>query len=206
MIEETLPGNRTKFKIVEAIYNNPKINITTLIKKVKASPNLVLKYVNNLLKDNIVKEERIGGIKKAHSRNISPDFKDEFAKITYSLIEIDKKYLFFKKYKQLKSISSQLEDLVNSKIELIIIYGSFARFSANKESDLDILIIGKLKKDEISKIKEIFITLEHEPSLKIETKHAFLKNKDKPLYKNIIKEHIVLYGAHNYIALLEKIL
>ena len=170
MIESIIPGNKTRLNIIKNIYENPRINLTNLIKKVKASPNLVLEYINNLSSYSVIKEEKIGGKKKIHIRNLRANFDNEISQIIYSLAEIDKKFLFFKKYKQLKPYFMQLEDILKNNNRFALVYGSYARFASTKDSDLDLLIAGKLEKDEIKRIQEIFITLENELSLKIEEK------------------------------------
>lgn len=200
---EIIPGTKSKFRIVNAIYENPGINVTALIKKVKVSPNLVLEYVNQLSANNIIKEERSGGKKKVHIRNLKPNFDNEAAQIIYSMIETNKKDLFLKKYNNLNPFFLQLSDLKN--IEFILVYGSFARLGSDKESDLDVLIVGQLNKEQITRIREVFVTLENELSLKIETMKSFLQNKEKPLFQNILKEHVVLSGAFNYIKVLNKL-
>lgn len=205
MIENIIPGNKTRLNILKNIYDNPGINLTNLIKKVKASPNLVLEYVNNLSSYNIIKEEKSGGKKKVHMRNLRANFDNEISSIIYSLTEINKKYLFFKKYKQLRPYFVQLEDILKNNKSFALVYGSFARFASTKDSDLDLLIVGKLEKEEIKRIREVFVTLESELSLKIETIHSFLENIDKPLHQNLLKEHVVVYGAGIFISVLEKI-
>ena len=87
-----------------------------------------------------------------------------------------------------------------------LVYGSYSRFAATKESDIDILIVGNLGKEEVSRIREIFVTSEVEVSLKVEAFEEFISNLEKPLYQNILKEHVIIYGAVNYIETLNKIL
>lgn len=205
MIEEIIPGNKTRLKIIKAIYENPNINLTSLIRKVKASPNLVLNYVNKLSLFNLINEEKIGGRKKIHIRNLRPNFDSEIGKILYSLVEIEKKFLFSERYRGLRPYFLQLGEIFNKKIDFALVYGSYARFAATEESDLDILIIGKLDNEARKRLSETFVTLEIEPSIKIETVKNFLKNKDKPLFQNIIKEHVVVYGEINFIKFLEKL-
>ena len=48
MIEKIAPGTKLKMNIIKAIYENPGINVTNLIKKVRASPNSVITYLNEL--------------------------------------------------------------------------------------------------------------------------------------------------------------
>ena len=204
MIEEIIPGNKTRLKIIKSIYENPRVNLTGLIKKVKASPNLVLEYVNKLSSYQIIKEERTKGEKKIHVRNLIADFDNDISKIIYSIIEINKRLEFLRKYKNLKPIFEQLTK-ESKNIDFIIIYGSYARLAAEKDSDLDVIIIGKLNDNEINWIREIFITLEGELSLKIETINDFLKNKNKPLYQNILKEHIIMNGVEKFMNIMNKV-
>ena len=195
MIEKIIPGNKTRLKIIKAIYENPGINLTSLIKEVKASPNLVLKYVNDLSAYGIINEKKVEGKKKVHVRNLAAGFNNETARILYSLIEIDKKLNFLRKYKSLNRSFIQVEELFEDWEGFVLIYGSFARFAAEKDSDLDVIIVGKLKDEKIDRVREIFVALEHELSLKVETFNSFLKNKDKPLYQNILREHVIIAGT-----------
>ena len=115
MIEEVVPGNKTRLKIMKGIYENPGINLTELIKKVKASPNLVLKYVNRLSSLSLIKEEKSRGKKKVHIRKLKANFDNEIARAIYSLIEIDKTCIFLKTYKELEPYFVQLRDILKMK-------------------------------------------------------------------------------------------
>ncbi|MEK6950366.1 MAG: hypothetical protein AABX13_01430 [Nanoarchaeota archaeon] len=53
-------------------------------------------------------------------------------------------------------------------------------------------------------IQEIFITLDLERSVKVETVAGFLKQKNKPLYQNILREHIVVSGGQQFMNILQK--
>ncbi len=202
MIEKIIPGTNAKLRILKIIYEDKYINLSNLIKKAKTSPNLVLSYVNKLVDFNVVSEQRSGGEIKVHIRNLMPDFKSNESKIIYSLIELDKKEIFFNRYKNLKAIFGQLYELFDENVKFAVVYGSYARFSAEKESDLDLLIAGKLSDEKRKRLKEAFITLDIEPSIKIETLKQFKNNLNKPLYKNIIKEHVIVYGEYNFVSIL----
>lgn len=203
MLENILPGTGTKLRIVRTIYEKQGININSLIKKVRASPNSVLNYVNKLCAFGLIKEEILSGEKKIHMRILKPNFDNDFSKIFYSLVETDKKLLFFEKYKKLKPHFVQLGDIINKNIEFVLVFGSYARFAATKDSDLDILIVGKIDRKKIQRIREIFITMGPEPSIKFETFKSFLKNRKKPLYQNILKEHVILFGELNFMKILK---
>lgn len=203
MIENIIPGTGTKLRILKIIYETRYINLSNLIKKAKTSPNLVLRYINDLIKFNILAEQKSGGKIKVHIRNLMPNFKSDGSRAVYSLVELDKKEIFFKKYTNLKIIFEQLYELFDENIKFVIVYGSYARFSATKESDLDLLIVGKLNDEKRKRLKEAFITMDIEPSIKIETLRQFKNNLNKPLYQNIIKEHVIMQGEYNFISILK---
>src|SRR3989344_4066554 len=204
MIEEIIPGNKTRFNIVKAIYENPDINLSSLIRKVRASPNLVLDYTNKLSSYGVISEKNIGGKKKIHIKNLRPNFNTSIGKLIYSVMEIDKRILFFEKYKKLKPYFEQLNNIIRDKTDFVIIYGSYSRYSATKESDIDLLIVVDFSNEDVKRIKEVFVSLDVEPSLKIEKFSNFLSNRDKPLYKNIIREHIIISGEFKFISILEE--
>ncbi len=205
MIEDILPGNKTKVRILKSIYESEGINLTALIRKVKASPNLVLRYANTLLEYGILQENRIAGLKKVHMRILKPNLRNEMGKAVFNFIEAEKRVILLQKYKALKPYFDQLEELCASQNIIILLYGSYARLAATTESDVDLLFIGKIDKAVLRRIKEIFITLDVEPSLKMETAAGFLKQKSKPLYQNIIREHVVLCGGWQFMSLLNKV-
>lgn len=204
MTENILPNSPVKTRILETIYNNPEINFTTLVKKTKTSPNIVLAYVNELVKNEIVKERRLGGEKKTHLRLFSPSFSTQSID-AFSFIEIIKKQRFLNKYKRLKPIFNQLSELLgNSNVKCCLVYGSFARFGADNESDLDLWCIGS----ENEKIKifmsEIFSTLDRDYHVTIESENKFLKKINDPIHQNIIREHIIIYGEREFLRILAK--
>ncbi len=83
------------------------------------------------------------------------------------------------------------------KAESIILYGSYAKGIADIESDIDILIIGSISKKE--RLHEIFITLEAEPSIKIESLKNFRKRKNDALHQEILRHHVLLYDKGIFI-------
>lgn len=199
MIERILPNTETKLRILKVIYENPEINLTELIKKSRTSPNIVLKYVNNLTEFKIIKEKRFGGKKKTHIRNLKMNLLPSLSISLISFVEIEKRLIFLKKYKELKPFINQLVELFDEEINFCLIYGSFARLSADKDSDLDMWIVGNLKSEIKKRISEIFSTLKREYSIKIETLDQFLKNIDNPIHQNMLKEHIIIYNEINFL-------
>lgn len=196
---EIIPGTRAKMRIATAIYENPGIHLTALIRKVKASPNTVLDYVNKLSSMHVVKQAALEGRKKIHIRNLFPDLSSERSVIIFSLVEEEKKSRFLEKYRHLGPYVGQLCDLLGKKAEFALIYGSYARLAADETSDIDLLVVGNLTFKDRERIREIFATSDADVSMKIETLRQFQKNREKPLYQNIMKEHVVVFGSFNFV-------
>ncbi len=191
MIEQLIPGTKTKMRILKNIYDSPGINLTELIKKSKCSPNLVLDYVNSLENFEVLSSTKLKG-KKRVVREIFFNFSSELSLIFLSLVEIDRRKDLFFKYKKLRVLSEQLKFSGG----FALVYGSYARKSSDKESDIDLIVVGdKINKN---KIGEVLITFP-EVSLKIETKKQFLGNLKKPLYQNILRDGIALFGEGEFL-------
>lgn len=203
MIEKILPKSSAELEILEVILSNPGINITGIIKKTKTSPNLVMRYVNTLVDANVLIEERKGGVKKTHIRFLYPNLNQLGIKV-FSLVETEKRIKFLNKYPEFKPIFKQMVELLQKKkIDFALVFGSFARFAAEKDSDLDMLIVGEEKNFE-NELSDILITLGREYSVKIETKDKFKKNlKEKSLYKNILKNHVLIFGESSFLKITE---
>ncbi len=187
---------KSYFKILELIYNNPGIILSNLINKAKISVDTAKNRLNILLSLNIIIEERIGGGKKALLKRYYSNLSSEEGKNIFSLVELKKKNEFFGKNQMLRGPFSQLAREIGDKVEIILIFGSFANYSQTKDSDLDILLLTdkKINKDQIKKsIERSFITFNHEISPRLDNIKNFRKNN--AVYQTIKNNHVVVYGA-----------
>lgn len=208
MMEKILPSSRAKMEVARTIYEKPWTNLSELIKTARASPNTVLDYVNLLEKYGVVKEKRIGGGKKAHIRMFAPDTSTEYGILVFTSVELDKKIALLEKYGELRPFVGQLRDLFSeSGMEFCLVYGSFARFAAGHDSDLDVLIVGKAGKEMQKRISEIFVTAKRNLSIKIETKKSFLENAKRgdAFHKSILECHVVLWNEEKFVGFLNLI-
>lgn len=204
MIENILPSTKSKVRIIKTIYENPGVNITELINKARTSPNTVINYVDNLVRFNVVAETRSGGKNKTHLRLLRPNLLSSIGKVIYTLVETDKKYNFLDKYKEFKPIINQFADLFKDNNIFCLIHGSFARFSPDKNSDIDILIVGKVDEKKRERISEILVTLKREYSVEIESEADFIKKINKPFHQTILKDHIIVWNEQQFISCLSK--
>ena len=129
----------------------------------------------------------------------------ELSRSIFASIEIDKRQVFIKKYKKLKPFVSQLRELFDKSITFALIYGSFARFAAEKSSDIDLLIVGKVSSELKKRLSEVFVTLDREISIKVEDYRTFLRKIKEPLHQTILREHVIIYGETRFIESLERL-
>lgn len=203
MLIDVLPATEARMRVLNTIYNNKDINIRSIIKLSKTSPNLAVDYINQLETYQLVSIRKIGGAKKKYIKAASFNFKAEFSRIFYTIIETNKKEELLEKYKILKPFITQIKGAAENKA-ILLIYGSYARFEADKESDLDIWVIGNLDKKLRKDIQEILVTLPVEYSISIETKKEFLKKINTPIHQNIMRDRVIIAGGDDFFDILAK--
>ncbi|MDT7858728.1 MAG: nucleotidyltransferase domain-containing protein [Candidatus Aenigmarchaeota archaeon] len=197
------PITKSRYKVLRKIYENPGINISELVKETRTAPNIIYKHINDLKNSEVIKEVEIG---KNRMKKIYPNLKSENGKLVFSLIEMQKKEEFFVKYKSLKGPFIQLLQNLPNNVVCILVFGSYARFSAEKESDLDLLFITTNNKTEkIERIlEESFVTF-GKVSARLITIDEFTKSKDTDtMLKQIIKEHICVFNACKFVELISE--
>ncbi len=200
MIEKIFPGTKTKLRILKTIYENPGVNITQLIKKARSSPNMTVGYVNALTEFGVVKERVVGKGRKAHVRELEANLTSGLGKLLFAAVEVEKRYEFLGRYREFRPVFAQLDDFFSgSDVRFCLIHGSFARFSATTDSDVDILIVGRLKRREKSRISEILVTLGREYSVGIESPETFIKNAYNPFHQTILKDHVIVWNELEFV-------
>ena len=148
-----------------------------IAKQLNESHSTVLRKLNRLVAENVFdfKKEgrnRVFFIKKnLHAKN------HVFNAERYKLIKL------LKKYPELNIIIDEILKKNNDRI--VILFGSYARFSAKPESDIDIYVETRSKKtaEELESIHS-----------KINVKIGNF-DPDSQLIKEIIKNHIILKGV-----------
>lgn len=206
MIESILPSTKSKVRILKTIYENPGINITHVINKTKTSPTRTTKYIDILAQYDVIEEKRAYGKNKSYMRLLKPNLSSDIGKMIFAFIEMDKKYNFLKKYKKLKPIIDQLSELFEDTDTFCLIHGSFARFSADEDSDIDIFMVGKIDKEKRERISEIMVSLDRMYSIQVESKDEFIKNIDDPFHQTVLEDHVVIFNENKFIDCLSKVL
>jgi|SRR3989344_1528924 len=195
--------NNSQVKIIEEVFNSPGINLREIIKKTRLSPNYVSNYINLLAKKNALREERLEKNGKAYLRRFFINFKSNITRNIYMIVKEEKKEAFFREYPKLKPIFDQIIQEIKG-IEFVLVYGSYSRLSAEKDSDIDIMIVGKIKNRE--KIREILVSLNIEVSINIETPDNFRKRFYDEFHQQIIKENVLIHDSGKFIDLISKLI
>ena len=191
---------KLELKIVDLLARNieRKFTINEIAKSLEEYYSFVHRTTNKLIKDEVVTKEKAG---KSHLCSINLGAEKTVALIQLS--EIERKNDFYNSNKELKIILEDFVKPIESTINTIsiVLFGSYAKGTATKESDIDILLISETKTG-IDKItKEIHAKYGKEINAVVMTSEDFKKQKGKEIIKEIIKNHYVLYGAENFVRL-----
>ncbi len=192
---------KVELKIIDLLAKDmeKRFTINEIARVLKGHYSFVHKVVDMLAKEGVIVKNKAG---KAYLCSLNMENEKTIAMIILS--EIERKEEFYTENKGLKLI---LIDFLKSleprrkNIIAVVLFGSYAKGSATKESDIDILLICKVKFD-IEKItKEIYAKYGKELVPIIMSLNSFKKQTDKPIIKEIIKTHYVLHGAENFVNL-----
>ena len=98
---------------------------------------------------------------------------------------------------------SELEDMLGSHLEKIVLYGSYARGDYEGGSDIDVMILTNLTDDEIEEYRARVCDLAYDIEIENDViLSPLIKNINKyqnrveviPFYANVHREGVVLYG------------
>lgn len=171
----------TFINLVKFFLENPyeEFYLRELAKKLKLSPFAVKKYCDILVKEDIIKDEKKAKLRFFHA-NVSNIFFRQL-KISFNINVILKSGLLDLLKENITNISS------------IVLFGSMAKGEDSKESDVDILVIGKEKYLDLEKIEE---KLDKKINLHILSWSEWSKNAEnnKAFYFDIIIYGMSLYG------------
>ena len=160
-----------------------------LIGKVTLSHKGIALALEELQDQSILKSHSLGNRKLYGLNFMNKEIKDILC-----ITEIIKKILFFQKERKIAYLFNQDKRIVG-------IFGSYACGTDKKESDIDIFIVGEKKKDDYEKKSDV---LGLQVSIKYfsekEMKKLLLKKNN--LWKEIVKNHILIFGAEQFISLL----
>lgn len=180
--------NKNKYAVVREFLDKDKgIHGSYIAKKNSLNQKTVSNILNSLEKENILRFEREGRNKIYFLNKENP-----LSKYFVQLIEIEKKAEFIQRNKKLEKMFNSLLKISNG---ILIVFGSYAKGNNKKDSDLDLLIIGKI--EEVKDIEESF-------GIEINVVNFDKKKFDKKdnFVKEVLENHIVLKGVEDFVNLI----
>ena len=120
--------------------------------------------------------------------------KHDLTKRYLALAETYKTISFLEKHNLLREITTKIAPHIEG---MGLLFGSYVKSKSKKDSDLDVLVIGKANQQEtrkISKTYNLVISIKEYPS------HIFKRDIEQDiLIKEILKNHIIFQGAEEFI-------
>ncbi len=171
--------NNYSMKIIEVLLRSEN-HIRGLAKLLGTNQTTIARKVRELHKENILDWKQEGRNKVVFLK------KSLEAKQYVCAVEVQKLLVTIKKYPSLRRIIEVIQK--NEKIGLAMLFGSYAKGAAHKESDIDIYICTT-----DTKLKEEVEAIDSKISVKIGS-----YNQDSLLIKEIDKNHIILKGVEPY--------
>jgi len=172
--------NETELEIILVLLKQKGIHVRAIAKAVNKPHATISRVMKGLLNKNVV-DFKIEGKNKVFR------LKKSIEALQYVYMAEHFKVLkLFEKYPMLSVISEAILSRTSEK--LVILFGSFAKFNARKNSDIDVFIETKKKK-----AKEQVENIDSRISVKIGK-----LNRKSPMIKEIIRDHIILRGVEHY--------
>ena len=171
-----------------------QFHIREMARLIGKSHVTLLPHLKSFEKDKILLLKNIGK-SKVYSLNLENNQGKEFLSLSEkkkTLNLLNKKFLIKKLY----------DEFFNLRLDgCLVLFGSYASSTHNKESDIDLLYIGELKESEKKKIKEFGKTYNKEIHLTSMSSKQFKEqlSKQGALIKEILKNHIILYNHDIFI-------
>jgi len=180
-----------KEKILKFLIENKtkSFSIKDISKALKIDYKLI--YINIKKLDKIIEIEDLKVIKKCSFKDKSNE--DIFIVEYKRRNEILEKKEFRAIYDKLKTINKQF---------ILLLFGSHVKETADKNSDLDLLLISE-EKIIINEKLEILPLKIHLTSLNYDSFMSMLKSKEQTVVSEVLKKNIILFGVEDYYRLIE---
>lgn len=171
-----------------------KYHTREIAKLLKKNHVTLLPHLKSLEKDKILKSKKNG-----RNKEYFLNFENIITKNYLLFSELFETIKYLEENFLIKKITEELFNL-NFKGS-IILFGSYAKKTYKEDSDIDLFYLGRIKDEDVKKIKSIGEIYGKTINIKKTTLKNFkrgLKNKD-PLTIEIIKNHIILQKPEEFI-------
>ena len=189
---------KTDFEVLGFLIENlnKEFSIKEISEKLKKPYVKIHSSINRLFDKKIVKEEVKG---KSHYCSI--DYKNNIDVVCF--INSQKVKEFILKNKKVRLIIDDVISSIKIPDYTLLIFGSYAKGSADKHSDLDIAVITSSEDNE--EVGRVINSKKRSSSLDIHSLEftykefiEMLKSKEMNVGKEIVKNHIILKGCEQF--------
>ena len=172
---EKLFTSKNRIKILQfLLFEKHETYLREIAKELKISTSAVKREIENLINLGIITKQR-NKLELNKKSNILDDLKNIFIKTDYL-------------YYPIKKVINNIRT-----IKFALIFGSFARGEHKEESDVDLLVIGDIKRiDFYKKIKPIEDKIKREINPSIWTTEDLTKQKNTGFVKDVFKKKIII--------------
>ncbi len=186
MIEKIITS-KTRVKIIGfVLFEKPITFIREISSRLDIPVSAVKREVDNLIAAGFLKNSD-KRLKLNQNCIFAEDIKNLFLKTDYLFIPIK-------------------EALKNKGVDFAVIFGSFASNKETENSDIDLLVVGSIKQEELFKIiKPLETQVKRSVNPVLFTKENFRKNKNTAFIRDIIKKNkiFVIGGEHEFRRIIE---
>jgi len=185
--------NQTTLKILGLYLDDYKksLHLREISREAQIDVKAIQLQLQKLEKINV-----LSSIIRGRNKDYSLNLNNVTTKYYLIMAEIFASIIHLKKNFMIKKIVEEIENKIH---DPLILFGSFAKGTYTKESDVDIFMIGD-KKINTGLIIEATSMVGRKISVKSTSREQFLeglRNND-PLIKEIVSNHIVLKGADQF--------
>ena len=195
---------KNDIKIAEFLIKNPqeKFSIREISRQVKVDYKLVHNSIKRLVEKKIINKEKYG-----KTELLRINLKDAIN----DLIQVEdiKSKRFLERNTGIRMIIKEIREKIKIPYYTLILFGSYAKSQQHKRSDLDLLVIVPSKEfvkkaeiaiNSVASIKPIKI---HSLVIAPKDFEEMLTSKEElNVAKEVLNNHIILYGAESYYTLL----
>lgn len=185
--------NQTTLKILGLYLDDyeKSLHMREISRKTKIDVKAIQLQLKKLEKINV-----LSSIVRGRNKDYHLNLNNVTAKYYLVMAEIFVSIIYLKKNFVIKKLVEEIEKNIH---DPLILFGSFAKGTHTKESDIDIFMISD-KKINAGPITEASNMVGREISIKSASRQQFLeglKNND-PLIKEVVSNHIILKGADEF--------
>ena len=183
----------SKELILETLLDNKEelLTIRTIAQKCNINYKSAYNAIFSLKDEGLVELKKVGN-------SIICSFKEKYSQWTY-LAEKSRRQKILKK-RGFKTLVKTLERIPYPHVT--ILFGSQAKGTANKHSDIDLLIITEYEEEIDRKLPQISLPL-HVTYVTYEEFRTMVKSKEFTVVSEALKKNIILVGGEEYYRLLE---